>query len=100
MLQKMHAKHVEEKQQLSRQIKVLQSLEKIFIFQAHDIRTRLPELVSMADSISIPDKSGDASSHSHAQKLLKMRGSKIRQVHKITDVEDWKDTGLETRSPA
>ena len=94
MLQKMHAKHVEEKQQLSRQITVLQSLEKIFFFRAHGIRSRLSELISIAD------KSGDASSHSHAQKLLKMLGSQIRQVHKIADVEDLRDAGLETRPPA
>lgn len=34
----MHAKHAEEKKQLSRQIKQLQSLwESLFFFQAHDI---------------------------------------------------------------
>lgn len=47
MLQRMHAK---------------QSREKVFFFQAHDIKTRVLGLVSMAGSINIPDKFSDASS--------------------------------------
>lgn len=101
MLKSMHVKHVEKNRQLSTRIKQLQSCQKIFFFRAHDIRRRVLAMMGMASSMTIPDKSGDASSHTHAQNSLKTLVVNIKQLHnKIAKMEDWEDTGLETRSPS
>ena len=97
MLKNMYAKNVEKNRQLSGRIKQLQSCQKVFFFR---IKTRVSALMRIASSMTIPDKSGDASSHTHAQDSLKTLVVNIKQLHKIANVEDWEDTGLETRSPS
>ena len=96
MLQKM----LEEKRQLSRQIKQLQGREKVVLSRVQDMTARLLEINPMAESIKILDKSGDISSPSPAQKTLKRLRGGIRQLHNLASVEDWEDTRLATRSPA
>lgn len=100
MLQRMHTRHLQEKKELSRQIKQLQGCEKVFFSRVQGMKARLLDIMSMADSMNMPDKSGNASSHLQAQKSLKNLRGRIRQLHNLARVEDWGDTGLETRSPA
>ena len=58
-------------------------------------------MMGMASSMTVPNKSGDASSHTHAQNSLKTLVVSIKQLHnKIAKIEDWEDAGLETRSPS
>ncbi len=101
MLKNMHAKHVEKNRQFSTRIKQLQSCQKIFFLRVHDIKTRVLAMMDMATSMTNPPKSGDASSHRNPQNSLEKLVVNFKQLRsKIAKIEDWEDTGLETRSPS
>ena len=100
MLQRMHARHLEEKWQLSRKIKHLQSRENVVFSRWQDMKARLFDLKSMAESMHIPNKTSDASTPSQAQKSLKRLHNGIRQLHTLASIESLEDTGLGNRSPA
>ena len=93
MLQRM----IEEKKEMSRQIKQLQGCERVCYWEVRSIKAHVWDLMSMADSINIPNRSGDASSHSLAKYSLNRLRKSIRT---LVGAKDKEDPGLETGSPA
>lgn len=100
MLQRMHARHLEEDRQLSRQIKHLQSRENVVFFRWQDMKKRVSDLKSMAESVGTSNKTSNTSPPSQAQKTLKRLCNGIRQLHTLASVDTLENTGLEINSSA
>lgn len=81
MLQKM----IEEKKQMSKQIKQVQACDKVYFSEVRGFKARLWDVMSMADAIDIPNKAGDAASHSFAKYSLKRLCSSIRTLIGVKD---------------